>query len=311
MADLVDIISLKLHCSNDGSIWYIFGEGVPKKANDSITDFLLNPLSTTVPNLRLIGCPNNAALLLCLFNRRLKTNDGCIEVCSPLVCKTKSDRNNPKKALYNMRLLEMSSSLGGWHIFDKDDYPSYAITASLQKYGKIDDHIRRLLKSHIVWPELSFIPHLNIDKCAELISIILDPRWFIDICHPNRGSHLRSFLSLNPRTMYFVVNKKTTVFGSRLCKLVLDCWYREDLKDNINHPAYFLYRILNKYEDKVRGLLRASQNFVEFLRLIWIAKLNSKKVPFKELFIPAYFFKSTEEINAFNQHIKTYSTTAT
>lgn len=303
-----DFLSLKLHVANSGDVWFINRDGPPTNSGQNVIQFMFNPVLNLPFNKRLVGTKNNAHLLLALFKRRMDTNEGAIEICSPLVCRSVEEREDPRIVLYNMRQSTDAASMGGWHVFDKDDYIIYALVSHIQKVNKIDDHARRLMKNHPIWSVLSFIPYLNIDNCCRLLATIIDPRWYINKAYPNRSAKLRSYLGLTPEIMRKVLNKSTGNRYLSRCSLVVDTWYKKDDKDFVDRPEGFLWRILTKQtEDRgpVIGMLRASQAFIDLLRLTWTALANRRMHQQEPLFISEYFFNKKEESIAFNKHLRT------
>lgn len=299
-----DLLALKVYVDNEGMVWYINSDGPPICSNLPVVGFLLTKLCNN-PRIRVIGLPQNVHLILALYMNRLKNNKGIVEVCSPLVCNTHAERYNPERALLAMRLYDRTTSMGGWHVVKQEEQPAYALACYLQKYNKVDDYARRLLKAHAVWPALSFIPHINIDACCELIALILDPRWYIDFVHPGRGSKLRKFLGLDLKTLIGVCKQGTRQRQHDRCKLVLDSWSGEKDLSQIEQPNYFLFRIFRDRSSKgpFIGTLRTSQAFIEYLRLTWLAAIGVNNNQSELLFVPHHFFNLPYEVQAFMSHV--------
>jgi hypothetical protein len=301
-----DLLALKVSVDAEGLIWYSIADQPPIFTRKSLVSFLLNPLSKEISKFRVMGTQGNVELILALFLRILEQETGSVEVCSPLACKTQKEREDPIRLFLAARSINQVSSLGGWHNFNKNDYPTYALSQHLTRTkGQVDDHARRLLKTHPNWAALTFIPHINMDACCKLLALILDPRWYLTPTNPNRGSKLRSFLGLDIKTLLGVIGKGPIQRYHERCKLVFDAIQGNTSRSSINNPAFFLHRIMAVNPDKrVIGLLRAMQTFVEYLRLTWLAALGSGKHQNEALFVPEYFFKSKEETDAFLQHMR-------
>ncbi len=303
----IDLCSLKLHTDKSENIWYAHSDGPPTNTNQKLHEFLFNQLSS-IPQVRLIGSKRNVHLILALHTKRVTKQSGSIEVCSPTICETASDLDSPEKTLLAMRRYERPSILGGWHLFRKEDYHSYALSSHIHKCDNIiDDHARRLMKSHIAWHPLSFIPHLSIDHCCQLISTILDPRWFADYTNMGRGSKLRRYLGLDKSTIMGVCNNGPRQRYHKHCELVLNAWkFNEKFdKRKLEHPEYFLWRVFSHAGEKhgpIVAALRTSQVFIEYLRLIWLAALGVGRHQNEALFVPRYFFKTESEADAFSSH---------
>lgn len=291
-----DMLTLKVHVDDEDEVWYLNTNGPPVQLHMSVAEFLLHPLSHDMPRIRIAGFPQNFQLALALYIRRLKDENGTVELCSPMVCKTNVDRHDPSKVLYAMRQYERPTSMGGWHAMKYDDYMNLALASHLLKRGgEVDDISRRLFKNHPVRIPVTFITHLNIDACIKLLALIGDPRWFIDPIHPTRGSRLRRFLGLN-------LGNKNEIRSA----LVHDAWCGEHNPKWTEKPDYFLFRVqresMEKHNNAPLADLRAAQTFIEYLRLCWLAALGRGKHQREALFVPEYFFKEKYETKAFYDH---------
>lgn len=312
-----DLLSLKLTVDKLGNVWYIVADGPPVNSGKPVISFLLDPAFKDVGRFRIVGTQRNAQLILALYVSKINNGSGCVELCGPNICRTNEERENAEFTLYAMRAVNTAGSMGGWHAMQHADYCSYALSSHIQKVEKIDDHARRLLKSHPLWPIISFVPHLDIDACSHLIATILDPRWYVCNKHPNRGSKLRAYLGLDKRTVaaeFASVIKKSTshvkqVYRQR-CKMVIHGWNGPNNLNLIEHPNYFLFRIFKDKSEKgaVERTLRTSQKFVEFIRLTWLALLAGQSKQLESLFVPEYFFKRKDEADAFRNYIRTTPT---
>lgn len=302
MFDAHDAESLKLHVDGDGIVWYANGIGPATCSGLSPTAFLVHP-SAHAQHVRFLGTPANAQLLLAYFALRIKNGAGKVEVCSPLVCGTRRVLATPELALLAMRTCDLAPSNGGWHEFDRNDYPSYALASMALKKTDTADDTLRMLKIHPAWPALSFIPHLDPFVCARLLALTLDPRWYVDPAWPNRNAKFNAFLGLNKRNQEFLTFETTeeAPFGVDRCQLVLDCWQNRDVGGNdLKDPRYFLYRIWAYRKATVRALLRVSQVFLAYLRYNWLAAIYMGT---NVLFVPEQFFKLKDEVHAYRAHM--------
>lgn len=306
-----DLMAVKLHVDNSGIVWSLFSDGPAECTNKNVIDYLLS-LKIHYPVLRLVGCANNAHLLLALNIQRYTMPDTKIEICSPGVCRTRRERDEPQQVLNAMRLSDKTGSMGGWHVFKPVDSVTYALISQVQKTGKYcTPQTLDILKKHPAWPALSFIPNINQAQCVRLITTIIDPRWFIDLKHPGRGSKLRRYLGLNLNsvvdTTAFSPNINTNVYTNR-CFNVINCWYDCTKPEVCNEPGSFPDKVRRLCEYKTGnyelGVLRGCQIFVEYLRLSWLAELNINGKQSEAMFIPEYFFKRKEEIAAFKTHMQ-------
>lgn len=301
-----DLLSLKLHVDDKGEVWYLNADDAPVQTHLPVVAFLLQPLQANAPRIRMMCVSQNLQLMLAIYSLRLQAGSGLIEVCSPTACNTVAARSNPASVLYSLRQYEVASSVGGWHDITREDYIAYALALHLQKVDIVDDHARRLLKSHPVWPALSFIPHISIDRCCLLLSLILDPRWYINQINPNRGSRLRSYLGLDLRTMLGVCGEAKPKRYHHRCELSVNAWSGPNTLTLIEQPNYFLYRIFRDSGQKygpVVAALRATQAFIEYIRLTWLDAVGRERNPTNPIFVSDYFFNLKYEAVAFKNHI--------
>ena len=95
-----------------------------------------------------------------------------------------------------------------------------------------------MLMIHPAWPALSFISHLDLNKLAQLLGVIRDPRWYVSLRTPLRGNDiipyhddaakLHAYLGLDPRTMAGVLGLCDETGATDRCRLVLETWSSEE-----------------------------------------------------------------------------------
>ena len=126
---------MKLHTDEADNVWYALSDGPPTNSKKALVPFLLTRQSD-FPTVRMIGSHKNCQLILGMYQKRLQRGSGCVEVCTPSVCKTAAELKDPYAALAAMRRLRRSASIGGWHLVARNDYVSYAIVSGIQKIGE-------------------------------------------------------------------------------------------------------------------------------------------------------------------------------
>lgn len=307
LSEIKDLITLKLYIDMDGIVWTLRGNQLPFSTDKNLLQFLLSFDMLSNRHIRIIGNANNAQLLLALYLKHIQIPNSYIEICSPLICASRKERLNPVNALYAMRNCDSAASLGGWHKMVANDYFNYALISHLQKVNTVDDHAISLLKSHTVWPTLSFIPHLNLTACCKLIATIVDPRWFIDVDNPSRGAKLKKYLGLDKSNIISLSENRFSSAYNDKCVLVYNSWNGNKSLKDIDNPSNFLWRIFKHVSSKhgpIIGALRASQTFIDFIRLTWLALLPNTQKQKETLFIPRYFFKNNDEISVFREHLE-------
>jgi len=130
---------LKVHTATDGQVWYVDGGHGAINTNAPIEGFLVGEACQRARHVRMVGSADNAQALCLLYKRRLDGQLLRLEVASPAVVgRTRAERDDPRLMLVRMRDSAadgLNAAMGGWHEFDENDYPSYAI-AAYKKHGK-------------------------------------------------------------------------------------------------------------------------------------------------------------------------------
>jgi hypothetical protein len=306
-----DLDTLKLTVDERGHVWYLRGDSMPRNSGYDVTSFLKSKFLEESKNIRVVGISANSELLHCLYEKRLQGEIESLQVCSPLCCESAEDRKDPQLLLFRMRSYNLPSSLGGWHEFGIKDYPNYLLAEHFNRQPEATDYVRRVVTAHAAWPALSFIESLDVDVCAKLLALLIDPRWYIDTdTDPNRGSRMEQFLGLNPRTQASLARSELN-WRSRRCKLVLDCWKTvSQSKLTISSPRNFLWRAWASKGGGDRGDLIASKLFISFLRLTWTQAMCDGPQA-DRLFVPKFFFAREDECRAYEEHIKKFKTDST
>ena len=328
-----DTQALKLHVDH-GFVWYLDGAGHPRSSGKTAVEFLDDAVCRNAECVRLIGNPANASLIVELYNQCLRRQLACVEVVTPLVCATERERGSPEACLHYMRRFSRAPSQGGFHKVTERDYPAYALAAEVERLRRehkpCSDMALRYLEAHPAWRPLSFVRHLDPAKMAQLLGVIIDPRWYFDPCKPDRSAKLEAWLGLNPKTQEGVTRNAARKWRHHnRCLLMRQCWKRADLVDRARavmrtrgiEPPYegdevtrapgdFLWRVWGRWAetgDPVKADLRASQKLLRFLRLAWLGELYRGTGQFGgglSLFRPVDFFRYVVEAEAFERHMK-------
>jgi hypothetical protein len=253
---------------------------------------------------RVLGTEDNAPLLVWLYARRELLCIQRLEVAGPQVCETKKELENPEITLYRMRQCLLPASAGGWHVFTATDFCLYQLVAA----GRDDDYAKMLplLEQHPLWAPLSFVPNLDKEAVAGIVSEIIDPRWYVTVQRPDRLSRFRRFLGLeavNSNAHDKPVERAMTQAVRKLRAALLQrCWRTvTPTPTELMMPRNFLWRIYQDAGGGERGIIRATQYFAYFLFHVW---RNAISTTSDGLFDPAAIFKSPSEVAAFKQHMK-------
>lgn len=318
---------LKVHVAGDGGVWYADGYGSPVDAQASAEDFLSAEVCRRARRVRMVGSRENAALLVQLAQRKSAGQLHRLEVASPAVVgRTRAERGDPRLMLTRISDAVadgLTPALGGWHEFDARDYPSYVLAATAgEGHPELAAVRHRVLATHPAWPAVSFIPGLDCDSLADLFGVILDPRWYASLRLPSRGADIVSFsddsaklhayLGLTPQTMASVLGRRDRPTGAEAnCRLVVAAWTGGSalvpMAGGLTGSGHFLWRRHARETGPIKAMLRASQMFIDFVRLTWLDGLYTdrtavgrpaapgRRPPTEGLFAPNHFFPDGED----------------
>ena len=308
MTNISDADALKVHVGRDG-IWCLQRDGMPQRLFPDAETFLSSQLLRNTEQVRLVGTRQNAWLITKLYGLREDDRLLSVQVATPLVCRTRAERDDPAIVLFMMRRCMQAPSCGGFHELTSADLGMYALIAALYEHGVDMEKIWPYLLAHPAWPVLAYVRTIDAMFAAQLLAHIVDPRWYVDPRKPERTSRLEASLGLTPHTQAGV-----STLGHKLghnhhgCLLTLRSWKQANLVAEITqifqqrgvtpladtdllglHPSDFTWRIwgyhrgfgLNSRETPstpTMADLRASQAFVRFLRQVWLAAIYSDAV---------------------------------
>lgn len=304
-----------VHVDTDNRLWTA-ESGQPPVSYEGGADFFIRNTAYH-PNctIKMIASLRNTSIILHLYDKKLRAEIKGLQLCSPLVM-----NKNKTVEVIMMDMLQWNgwpASLGGWHEFTEDDYPSYYLAKHFAENensmcGLNTDLIEDTLRFHPAWKALSFIPHLNREKIGKLIATILDPRWFVDTKDPDKNARLENYLGLKPEIQSMVGDPElprndAKAFQLRNCKLVMRAWRmgRPVSKNEYDQPNNFLWRIHAMEGCNNKADLRVSQTFIAFLKAVWLDGIYKNKPGSKDgLFVPRYFFNKPDEIESFKAHME-------
>lgn len=304
MTAVHDEISVKIHTAPDGIIWYSTGINPPECSGQILDTFLLSPvigrLSTSV---RILGVPQNAELISNLYLRKARRELASVGVAGPNICESLLELQDPVAALTRMREIYWAASRGGWHELTDVEYGIYALLARKQRLADWFDKTTKVFyQSHPLYKILNFIADIDHRHAADLITTIIDPRWYVDRRRPDNPTKLNLYLGLTPKAQNRISNVNQLITKGRdfRCSMVLNCWKtREFAEVDLELPNNFLWRIWHKAGGGVKGDLRASQAFIHYLRTNWLEIITQRKLGADVFFLQSGFFKSDAERNAF------------
>jgi hypothetical protein len=304
MTAVHDEVSVKIHTAPDGIIWYSTGINPPECSGQILDTFLLSPvigrLSTAV---RVLGTAQNAELISSLYLRKTRREMASLSVAGPNICESLLELNDPAVALTRMRDVYWSASRGGWHEITDIEYGIYALLARKRRLPDWFDKTTKVFyQSHPLYKILNFVENIDHRHAADLITTIIDPRWYVDRRRPDNPTKLNLYLGLTPKSQNRISNVRQLLTRGRdfRCATVLNCWKTNEFAEvDLELPGNFLWRIWHKAGGGVKGDLRASQAFVHYLRSNWLEIITQRKLGANVFFLQDSFFKSDAERNSF------------
>lgn len=304
-----DETSIKLHTDNAGYVWYAAGIETAQNSGQIVDSFLLSRVLRGVGvRVRVLGVPQNAELIVALYLRRSTNEVASFEVAGPNICETPDELQDPEAVLRRMRATALASACGGWRAVTDADYLTYALIGRLQRTRGVFDYLAAsYLRAHPAYRALTLIPTLSEPYAAQIIALIVDPRWYVDRRAPERQGKLELYMGLTPGVQRRVSDSVKLLIKPRefRCASVLETWKTVhpgavDLTD----PRNFLYRIYKASGAGVRGDLRASQALLRYLRYNWLDAADKRKGAKDGLFAPELFFKTPAERATYELHMK-------
>lgn len=296
---------LRLYCDHAGQVWYGAGRDIPHASGLPLDEFIQHPTFLQANFIRLLGLPQNASILCRLYVMQQEGLSARVQVGSPAVCTTRETRANPELALMKMFQLERPASLGGWHDLAVEDYFTYRLVDQYFQNAPLEE-LRASLSRHPAKPALTMLRRVDVHSVVGLLSELVDPRWYANFERPDRkDARLRSYLGLWPRSFHLLTSgcRETENPYLRRAMLALRSWTGPipSTLEDIEHRRWnFLWRFCHY---RIEGgaslslaLLRTTQLFTAFLRIVWLDALSSQ-----EVFVPEYFFKNEEDAMAYRQ----------
>jgi hypothetical protein len=278
-----------------------------------------------VEEVRLLGLRANAQLICHLHTfKSLAGWPRSIRLATPLIC-TREEREQPEKVFEKMAAYQnCAPSLGGWHEVTARDIAAYMLICALDGDpvlpGGRGYSVLTLLQRHPVWPAVSFVPTAEQESVAELLGLIIDPRWYVSSRHPDRSAKLRAYLGLIESNFRQIYDRNGSGPHLDRARCVLRAWCGSHSPVTVGGvPGDFLRRCVYRHGNSyARGLLRASSLFVSLIRNYWLQALdtswvNESRSVARELFVPEYFFEGDDPgyqgvtSAAFRRHVAAFA----
>ncbi len=216
-----------LHNHPGGQIW-VYNKESGVTAVDSTPHEFANS-SESDNTFRLIGNTANANLIIELYYKQYD-----IQVVSPLVGGYKAQQTNIPDLLSRIFNCDLPPQLGGPHFVTQKDILSYKLATG----HKIE---------HPLWSKMGWVRGLNKPLFHQLLGIITDPRWYVDLHNPNRLSKLYSYLKLSPYSV------QTTLLNPNLLPPVISHWYNPKLAEQVR-KNYLEFGVFVAEDSDILGL---------------------------------------------------------
>jgi hypothetical protein len=297
---LNDESALKIHTDADDIVWFAPGINPAENSHKKVDDFLDSPVTNKIGlNVRLLGVPQNAELIVKLCARKKSRKIASVSIAGPNMCESVLELADPLLTFRRMRDAFVAASCGGWHEIAENEILIYSLVSRIRNNPDWFDLLgRAFYETHPTYKALTLINGLSHKDTAQLMALIIDPRWYVDRRRPDNPNKLMLYLGLTPKTQRRVSTSEHTNHRGRdlRCAMVLNCWKTQDpAVVDFDAPENFLWRIWRKNGSDIKGDLRASQAFVGYLQANWLNAASSRKGAKDGLFLPDKFFKTPEE----------------
>ena len=296
---------LRVHTDAGGIVWCERSGSRAHYTGFSPEEFVTKNVFRTAPVVRAVGSAENSRLLLAMYEKHKKAPvlaKRNIWLASPAICPTANLRADPVEVLRRMGQPDATARISAnWHLMRAVDFNAHLLRMVVDRdwdtHG-ITEKARVIFQYHPAFVALSFLESVHWGSTIKTLSLILDPRWYVHAERPNRLSKLMRFLGLTPRNFSDSTSAPKSLNFDR-GTFVVDSWFKGEAV-NYDSPRNFLWRIFRYHGGGEKGKLRASEEFIRFVALHWLQDLSHSK---NRLFDPALFFKTREEIKAYNDHL--------
>lgn len=292
---------LRLHTDPSGCVWQGDDNLLGSNSYQEPEEFVVaaaDDLARTLV-LRVLGTAGNAGLITRLHdwktaNPRHKTR---LYVGSPALLGTVAQRSDPETVLQYLWQPPGGLCASRWHELFPFDYATYALIEEMQGKIRLTEKAMRIAHYHPCWPVVEFVGSANAEYVCRLIVDIVDPRWYVHSGRPGRPNRLYAHLGLSPDNMLSILDPHKPCghnFG-RARNAVL-AWYGD--KPQKRYPGDVAWRSFVLAPDNVRGLLRGTKKFVDFMRLTWLASVS----PTLHEFDARKFFRHPDDAAAYGSY---------
>ncbi len=310
-----DVPVTALHVDDDCELWASFARRPARKMHHNAAE--LCDSQEPCGEVRLLGTAMNAKLIVRLLRRALRPGAPFyVALGTPTIV----PQHQQPPALITEAVAQSAyfpTSVGGWRRATEDDLAVYRAAVEITKPAPDRELLATLAYSHASWRLASFVNLMEPADYAAWLGHVRDPRWYVSPRHPERSARLQKYMGLWPDLQLTTMLNRPGPYGpQQRCMATRRCWLPDALLRpeqqrayDCDAPSSFIFRVFRRImlrpgdATPAVAYVRASQMFVKFARSAWLAmttKMNGQ--PTLELMYPEQFFKTQEELQAFQTH---------
>lgn len=274
----------------DGKVLYATSQG----SSALLTDTQLKLILCQFGVYRVMAVPENYRLITEVHSSLVgKTLKSQLLIGSPLLCRQR--KWTAEQVLNCLSVLSVHDCLSNtWHSMDSNLYNNYLLLRAYAEEG-VSDLVKNIYKHHCLKPVFDFMGLKGIEKAITLISLIVDPRWYINPDRPYRFSGFERHFGLLPRQFEQAWKGLLPVDST-------DRFYRTYCLTGIVMEMdrhNFVLQDLETGPDGPNMMLKACRRVLAFVVRNWLTSLT--RLPY---FDPNVFFKQADARNAYLQRFR-------
>jgi hypothetical protein len=275
------IESFFLHADVDDkrNVWSVSSKGFTTKV-------LLEKLDTVFAKgrFRVLGLPENYQLITTAYSRFLFKNAPVkLFVGSPLLCKYAAC--DPVSLLSRLATISAhDNATNMWHELRTEEYSTYVLLRQYLSEG-VSESVCNLYRQHAISRVFRFLELDDLPLVLQVISQVVDPRWFVNVKNPTRTSRLENHFGLK---LKHSTDKRITDRQDRASLLV-------SLVSNLD-ASHWIWKEITVCSDPEKATMKACKLLLSFVFRNWLSLLTAQPH-----FNPILFFKDPITRNRYVQ----------